>query len=527
MSDDYVIGAVIGEGPLGPRFAGRYRPSGHPVALEEVPRALLDRPDFVERLAAAGRRAAAVKDPHVVAVYDLVQVGPRLYVVTELVRGRSLAALLGAERLLPLATAMTVTDSVLAGLAAVHRAGLEHGDIGPDTVLVTPAGGARIAELGVSAVLASDQAMPDWPAVVPPGGGAPSAAADLYATGALLREMVIGLRPEEEGGWTGPAPLGTLLSRCLDTLSARQPASAGDLRQELELAATELLGPQWRSLSDLGARAIRPLGLQAPRPRRVRSATASTPQGSPAPGRSDDPTTAASPLIAEGATVGQVIPGSGSGPRPPEPTRATVTSPAGWGPVPVRSGWALPAPEPTPAEPASTEQQSSELAPGYPRRGLEAAPPPPRRRRRRRLVAALVVLVILVIAGAAAALLVALKPPPPAKPATIPPLSVGSQVHLSVQPGTTGGCDTTFTFTATGTLSGAGTLTYRWTKSTTGGTPVSSQLSLTITPNEGSFLLTTPWKFVGPATLAGTVTFQVLSPQSRSATQTFHYSCAQ
>lgn len=109
MGDDYVIGAVMGEGLVGPRFAGRYRPSGHPVALEEIPHELLARPDFVERLAVSGRLAASLTATHVVRVYDLVRVAHRLYVVNELCRGRSLAALMGPETL-PLPSALAVAE---------------------------------------------------------------------------------------------------------------------------------------------------------------------------------------------------------------------------------------------------------------------------------------------------------------------------------------------------------------------------------------------------------------------------------
>ena len=289
MGDDYVIGAVIGEGLMGPRHAGRYRPSGHPVALEEVPHTLLSRPDFVDRLAAAARQSTAVRDPQVVPVYDLVRIGQRLYVVTELVRGRTVAALLGTERGLPLPAALLIADSVLAGLSAIQQAGMAHGDICPDTVLVTPAGGIRVTGLGVTAVLAADPNLGDWPAVEPPEGGAPSAAADLYATGALLRELVTGLRPEADGDWPPPERGGLLIRRSLSSTPADRFPTAADFRQEVERTAAELLGTGWRSQGDLARRATRPLGPQTPRPRLGRAVSVSDteaprpPAGSPGP----------------------------------------------------------------------------------------------------------------------------------------------------------------------------------------------------------------------------------------------------
>jgi hypothetical protein len=107
---------------------------------------------------------------------------------------------------------------------------------------------------------------------------------------------------------------------------------------------------------------------------------------------------------------------------------------------------------------------------------------------------------------------------------------VGDDVRLTVQPGKTGGCGTAFTFTATGSVSGSGTLTYQWVRSITGGssayTPVYTKLSVTIPPTDASFRFTTPLQLTGPATIDATVTFQVLSPQARTASQTIDYVCS-
>jgi serine/threonine protein kinase len=282
VTGDYVVGAVIGEGLMGPRSAGRYRPSGHPVSLEEVPAPLLDRPEFVERLALAGRQAATVADYNVAAVYDLVRIGQRLYVVSELVRGRSLPALLGSESSLPLPAVMLIVDSVLAGLEGIHRVGIAHGDVSPDVIVITPAGAVRITELGVAAVLAADPAMPGWPAVEPPEGGVPSIAADLYATGALLRELVSGMRPEQGGEVRGPEALVRLVNRSLTGAPEARFTTATGFREEVETVATQLLGPGWRVQSDLAARATRSLGPQPPRGRLGHTVTVSL-AGEPPP----------------------------------------------------------------------------------------------------------------------------------------------------------------------------------------------------------------------------------------------------
>lgn len=556
MSEDYVVGAAIGDGLMGPRFAGRYRPSGHPVALEQVPRPLSDRPEFVDRLARAGKAAHGVTKSHVVAVYDLLRLGTTLYVVTELVRARRLAALLGAERLLPLPAALTIANSVLAGLEEIHRAELSHGDVSPDVVVITPAGGVRVTELGVAAVLAADPTISGCPALAPPEGAAPSPAADLYGAGALLRELISGLRPEQAGPWAGPASLESLVSRSLDPEPASRFPTARAFRQELQAAAAALLGTTWRVQSDLAVRVSRPLGPSAPRRRPDRTVTLA---------RAGEPAAPAPPVAAAGEDLSG---GSSPTPQPAvrpgiSPTPAPATPPPGWPPsgpplAPPR-GWppsdaSLPAlSSPVPAPPAEPDEMAAGGAPVEAPAPEPAPPPvaseligvdpfapadgwsppaadlrvssrrPPRRRRRRGLAIALAVLIV--VAAAAAAWLVVLSPTPPAR-STPAPLAVGNDLRLTVLPGSSGGCDTTFSFTATGSVSGAGTLTYRWVKTIAGSAPVYDQYSLAITTHEGSYKFTTPLQLTGPASLAATVTFEVISPAARSAAQTIHYTCA-
>ena len=516
MGDDYIIGAVIGEGLMGPRHAGRYRPSGHPVALEEVPHTLLNWPDFVERLASAARQATAVRDLQVVPVYDLVRIGQRLYVVTELVRGRTVAALLGTDRALPLPAALLIADSVLAGLDAIHQAGMAHGDICPDTVLVTPAGSIRVTELGVTAVLAADPKLSGWPAVEPPEGGAPSAGADLYATGALLRELVTGLRPEVDGDWPPRERAGLLIQRSLSAEPAGRFPTAAEFQQEVQRIAAELFGTGWRSQGHLAGRASRPLGPQTPRPRLGRAVSVPFPEA-PRP-----PVGSAGPVQPSRSSEPGVAPVLAAPPPPPPPPEAT------WPPGTAKES-AVPAPPMVMSGPDPFDVRTSpgvaDAGPVARDRQSDGAPPPRRSSRRwgRRL--AIVATVLVVVAAAATAGVLALRPAAPA-PAVTGPLEVGSGITLTIQPGSTGGCGTTFTFTATGPLSGAGTLTYRWVTSTSGSTPVYNQYSVSIARDEGSFRFTTPLRLTGPATLDGTVTFQVLSPQARSMTRTFQYSCA-
>lgn len=500
MGEGYVIGTALGEGLVGPRLAGRYRPTGHAVALEEVPASLLSRSGFVERLAAAGRQAASVATPHVVEVYDLVRLDGRLFVVSELCQGRSLAALLGGEAPLPLPAALGVTDSVLAALEEIHAAGLVHGDVCPDTVIVTRSGDVRLGELGLASVLAAEPALREWPAVQPPEGGVPSVAADLFGAGALLRELATGLRPEQSGQWAGPVAVGSLVARAVAPDPAQRPASATLFREELQRTAAAELGEGWRERSDLAARATGPPGPAPPRPRRLpRSPMRAQPAAPPPPPAATGATATPPARPAAGAVPAAAPPAAGGEP-PRSAPRAVPTA----GPPAVRgeTDW------------------SGVRGLGRERPSTPPAWAPPRRRHRRRIAAAVGALVV--AAAIVVAVLATLKPFP-ATPSGPAALSVGTPV-LTAQPAGAGGCGTTFTFTATGPLHGDGTLTFRWLVAETGSPTTFEQYSLRI-GGQSSFRFTKQLSFSGAASIGMTITFEVLSPQQRTATVTRRYVC--
>jgi len=255
----YAFGGVFAEGLVGPRFSAHHLPTGSMVEFEEIPHELAGNRGFVRQLAKATGAAGSLSSPHTIGVHGVVTIGGHLCLASDLFRGRSLAALMGAESPLPAAKALFVADCVLGGLEELHRAGLVHGDVCAEAITVATGGEVRLGEIGLARALASEPSLIAWPEVVPPEGGAPSPAADLYAVGALLREMVSGWRPEEIGEWMPPVQLGWLVARAVAVAPEKRFPDASAFRQELEWTAVALLGPNWRRQSDLGRRASRPL----------------------------------------------------------------------------------------------------------------------------------------------------------------------------------------------------------------------------------------------------------------------------
>jgi serine/threonine protein kinase len=196
---------------------GHYRRTGRRVTVQQVREDLTTVPGFTERLADIGRAAAGVRDPHLLALYDLVDTGPALQLIAEWCDGRQLSS--RRPSTLSPRGAARVVDGVLGGLEALHSAGLVHGHVDAGTVLLQADGRPRLAELAVCAAAAG-------PGVEP--------ADDVRAAARLGLEVL--------GGGGRLDGVRRVLRSALQEPGA---VSAASLRASFEAAATAALGDDW------------------------------------------------------------------------------------------------------------------------------------------------------------------------------------------------------------------------------------------------------------------------------------------
>lgn len=187
------------------------------VAVKVMHPALAEDPDFVARFHREARAAARIRSPFAVGVTDQgtdgsIRAGaPVVFLVMELVHGRTLRAVLSDHKRLNPAEALDILAPTAEALAAAHAAGIVHRDVKPENMLlgddgrvqVTDFGLARAVEpstltaaagllIGTMAYLAPEQ-------VSAGNSGAPvDERADVYAAGIVLFEMLVG-RPPFDG----------------------------------------------------------------------------------------------------------------------------------------------------------------------------------------------------------------------------------------------------------------------------------------------------------------------------------------
>ena len=242
----YQVLELLATGGMGSVFRGWDPRLQRPVALKTV-RVGDDLPPekrqkAIAQLVQEAVTAARFSHPNVVAVYDVAEAPEGAFIAMELVEGISLEQLLlrrarlSADEVLPLGAAMA------RGLAAAHDRDVVHRDMKPANVLLGKDGSIKVADFGISDLVAAASQTRDrvfgTPGYLPPealqgqGQGKPG---DLFALGVILYECLDGTRPF--GGAEVADIMRTTLSGAVRPLASR----SGDVPPELESIVRLLL----------------------------------------------------------------------------------------------------------------------------------------------------------------------------------------------------------------------------------------------------------------------------------------------
>ena len=143
IADRYRIEARLGAGGGGTVFRCRDLELDQTVALKVV-----SSDGDLERWRREVAMARQITDRNVCRVHDLGETDEVRYVTMELVEGTSLRSKLRAG--LPASEARSLIAQLIAGVAAIHAAGVVHRDLKPENVVVTPDGRAVIVDFGIA-----------------------------------------------------------------------------------------------------------------------------------------------------------------------------------------------------------------------------------------------------------------------------------------------------------------------------------------------------------------------------------------
>jgi WD40 repeat protein len=271
----------LGQGGFGMVFLAYDPLLGRDVAIK-VPRAdALVTPELRARFHREARAASGLDHPNLVPVYEAGEVGPVCFIVTAYCPGTTLAAWLKQRTdPVPLHEAAHLTAVLAEAVQHAHRHGVCHRDLKPANILLkaeanlvdpdsapalplsalTP----MVADFGLARLEGDPRhtqsgavlGTPDYMAPEQAGGRNQivGPAADVYALGALLYELITG-RPPFRGENNletlalvqsaepvslarlrpgVPRDLETICLKCLEKDAAKRYASAGDLAADLD-----------------------------------------------------------------------------------------------------------------------------------------------------------------------------------------------------------------------------------------------------------------------------------------------------
>lgn len=204
----YVLVRKIGAGAMGDVYEAYHSQRQVTVALKVMATRHLDRADLAERMKTEAMVLSRVKHPNLVAMTDLglAQDG-RVYFAMELLHGHTLRTTIEANAPMRPALAVELTTAILAGLGAAHEVGVVHRDVKPENVFVCSSGDVKLLDFGVAKMeqLASSVTQtgltigtPRYMAPEQIEGRAVTFAADLYAAGLVLYELLTNRVPFEE-----------------------------------------------------------------------------------------------------------------------------------------------------------------------------------------------------------------------------------------------------------------------------------------------------------------------------------------
>ncbi len=346
----YQLIELLGRGGMGEVWRAYDTAIDRVVALKMLLPHFAQDPDYEQRFRREARTAARLDNPHVVPIYDVGEVGGRLYVTMRLITGTDLQTLLDAGPLDP-KRAVAIIEQIAAALHNGHKVGLVHRDVKPSNILLDGEDFAYLIDFGIARaaddtrLTSANAAIGTWAYMAPErfSSGEVHPSSDIYALACVLYQCLTG----------------------------QQPFPGNTLEQ---VAVGHMVTPP-------------------PRP----SEHAAIPPAMDqviATGLAKQPTDRFPTTVEMATAAREAVTGPIRRPDGPHPTQAAPATPGN----PVAPPWSYPAQAPPGHAPYPASAPTQFSAPHLPR---PPAPPAPKRSGRRHgvLVGALVFIVALVIAG--------------------------------------------------------------------------------------------------------------------------------
>jgi eukaryotic-like serine/threonine-protein kinase len=296
LQETYRVERLIGKGTMGVVYEASHLRFSRRFAIKVLSPTLTRNREAMARFRQEAEITASLGHPHILQVVDFNTFDGCPYIVMELLVGENLGERMTRDKRMPVAAVSSIFSQAASALDAVHQHGVVHRDLKPSNIFLCYDGRAddfvRVLDFGISKVLGAEEGLTGTGAVLgSPQYMAPEQAlgrsaavdrrTDVYATGAILYEMLAGQAPFEGADTLPelleqivgqrPAPIPTLrpgLPSQLDRVIARalekEPADRFDTMADFWVAFEDALGRSRRG-ADLSVSRVVAADLATPR----------------------------------------------------------------------------------------------------------------------------------------------------------------------------------------------------------------------------------------------------------------------
>lgn len=306
LDEKYCVEERLGAGGMGAVYRARHLSMDRPVAIKVLHQRLSEDEAARVRFQIEARAAVHLQHSNAVSVTDFGQTSEGcVYIVMELLEGRTLREILSREAPIETARAISMMLQASDAVAAAHEAGIIHRDLKPSNILVTQSADqpavVKVLDFGIAKFAPDDdeeEALPQTNSVIGTprymspeqyNGNELTPAADVYSLGVILYEMLTGMVPfsgatpaeiaqkhannpphlPREIVAAIPEDVERIVMHALEKQPSDRPANAAEFRREL-FDTADRLGLEHHALKSApDIEALRDAGVESPSGRLV------------------------------------------------------------------------------------------------------------------------------------------------------------------------------------------------------------------------------------------------------------------